>query len=599
MRLRGIRNIGLTMAAALIAINVFADDFIIHEVKKGETIYGIASKYHVSSNDILEANPQAVNGVKKGMTLRIPAQSTTTSATYKKTKEKAKNSTQAAANPALAGFQTKYTVDDAVKSGVAVPERADDDIEPVLESRSYCAGMGDTFASISRKTGVSQDALIDLNPFLDPDNLIAGTMVRLTEDAPLYGSPANVEEASQPISAADEPASAEAPVVDPVVDPDTFEMPQNPMEARIDSTYIDSEHLNILILLPFMAESESPSRQAKNYADFYRGFLIAAKESTVKPGNDIEVITLDASADPSQLQQQLDGVIDRDLAVIIAPEDSRQLQTVIDYATPKNVYVLNMFNFSDENYKTNPYVLQGNINQQLMYEKAINYLLENYDDCVPVILAPSEAKEEKAPFINALREAYSREGRIVREIPFEEGLTEETVLASLDPTQNYVFIPKSGAQSVFNRFAPALVSLQNQENGKERFRLFGYPDWVAYRGESLDLLQRLDAVIYSRFLSDEKDLENKDLQQKFQMWYGRPMIEAVPSQGLLGYDTGRFLLYTLQRGTMERQLDNPISFKGLQNSFKFTHDDENEGYVNEVLYIIQFMTGDNYRFEQL
>ncbi len=592
MGLRGLRYIALGLiASAAFAFNANADDYIIHEVKNGETLFGIAKKYDINSDQLLELNPQAVTGVKKGMKLRIPADGSAPTPNQSKPKQTTPASQQS--QSAVTAFPTEYTVKEAQESGVHVPPEAAQAAASVLEAKTYCAGQGDTFATIARKTGVSEDTLIELNPFLDPDNLIAGTMVRLTEDAPYY----NETPTESPTEAPTAVVPSEMPQLQ--LPGQDIEGPtlQDPLQATIDSTYHDTEHLNVLIALPFMANSEEPSRQARNYADFYRGLLIAAKEMTTKPGNDIEVITIDVSADG--LENQLSDVIDRDLAVIIAPEDTRQLQSIIDYATPRDIYVLNMFNFSDENFKSNPYVLQGNINQQRMYDKAISYLLNTYPDYVPVILAPAEAKEEKEPFVRSLKEAYEAAGKTVVELPFEEGLSEDLVLTTLDPTQSYIFLPKSGSQTVFNRFAPALLNLQAQENGKERFRLFGYPDWIAYRGESLDLLQRLDAVIYSRFLSDEKDLENKDLQTKFIEWYGQPMIEAVPSQGLLGYDTGRYLFYALQHGTFESRLKSTLPFRGIQNSFKFTRDSEGAGYVNDVLYIIQFLPGDNYRVQQL
>lgn len=46
--------------------------YYIHTVEKGQTLYAIAKAYDLTVNDILLENPDAMNGIKPGQTLRIP-----------------------------------------------------------------------------------------------------------------------------------------------------------------------------------------------------------------------------------------------------------------------------------------------------------------------------------------------------------------------------------------------------------------------------------------------------------------------------------------------------------------------------------------------
>ncbi|MDE6702730.1 MAG: LysM peptidoglycan-binding domain-containing protein, partial [Muribaculaceae bacterium] len=78
-----------TDATLLFAVNEFGDgspvvieteesaephptDIVMHKVKKGETLYGISRQYGVKPDDIIALNPEAVSGIKKDATLRIP-----------------------------------------------------------------------------------------------------------------------------------------------------------------------------------------------------------------------------------------------------------------------------------------------------------------------------------------------------------------------------------------------------------------------------------------------------------------------------------------------------------------------------------------------
>lgn len=51
------------------------DGFIIHKVKKGETIFSIVRKYNVSLDILLKHNPDLKNGLNAGMELKIPVES--------------------------------------------------------------------------------------------------------------------------------------------------------------------------------------------------------------------------------------------------------------------------------------------------------------------------------------------------------------------------------------------------------------------------------------------------------------------------------------------------------------------------------------------
>lgn len=49
------------------------DDYIKHEVRAQETLYGIAKMYNVNISDIVEINPELSEGLKEGMVLNIPS----------------------------------------------------------------------------------------------------------------------------------------------------------------------------------------------------------------------------------------------------------------------------------------------------------------------------------------------------------------------------------------------------------------------------------------------------------------------------------------------------------------------------------------------
>lgn len=80
-------RVALLLPLLLLAVTGFAQDgikkskktetiegkkYYIHTVEKGQTLYAIAKAYDLTVNDILLENPDAMNGIKPGQTLRIP-----------------------------------------------------------------------------------------------------------------------------------------------------------------------------------------------------------------------------------------------------------------------------------------------------------------------------------------------------------------------------------------------------------------------------------------------------------------------------------------------------------------------------------------------
>jgi LysM repeat protein len=53
------------------------NDQKIHKVELSETLFGIAKKYNVSVDDLKQANPDLINGLKEGMEIKIPEKSKT------------------------------------------------------------------------------------------------------------------------------------------------------------------------------------------------------------------------------------------------------------------------------------------------------------------------------------------------------------------------------------------------------------------------------------------------------------------------------------------------------------------------------------------
>ena len=128
----------------------------------------------------------------------------------------------------------------------------------------------------------------------------------------------------------------------------------------------------------------------------------------------------------------------------------------------------------------------------------------------------------------------------------------------------------------------AFKNLRNERADVE-FSLFGHPDWILYQNDYKEYFKNCDTYIYSRFYVNADGIRYYDFMTSYIKWYGCDLLNAVPSFGLLGYDTG---LYFLSR--YSNLLAGESAFSGIQNDIMFQKVDEQSGYINKALYFIHF-----------
>lgn len=366
------------------------------------------------------------------------------------------------------------------------------------------------------------------------------------------------------------------------------ELPVAPEPSGADSAMVRGEvsPYSIAVLLPFGLGEEQISRPARLATDFYKGFLIAA-DTLAHRGETVAVTAVDIAS--GSLDEALGREEVRSAAVIVAPDSPGFISRALKAGVKG--YIVNTLDFADSLYLTEPRVVQTNIDHRNMYAKAVGYLISELKDATPVIISNTEGRNDKEAFTAYLRGRLTEEGVPFIEIPYEGTLTSlDLERLSVNTEASYVIVPSSGSIGEFNRFSHALNNFRvtNPDTG---MRLFGYPEWVTFRGDAQDMLHTLGASIYSRFNDDFDSFSARNIASDFLRWYGEPMIESIPSRGLLGYDLGCMLVKNLRANHGVFSPETPAEYRGIQSTFRLVRasDAEDSGYVNDALYIIHYL----------
>lgn len=539
-----------------------------HVVKKGDTVYGVARTYGMSTDYLLRLNPWADEGITEGQVLRL---------------------TDGAQGDVTATATTSV----AAAAAAAPKPNAAGYIKHVIEP-------GETLFSISNANGAPLEAVLDANPTLDPLRYKPGQtlMIPVTPEAIARHSGSSHALAAMQ---ADESAGVNAAESAEVLAIGQSETLAASAAAEADR-WLSRNTMQVAVLLPFMLGEEPMSRTTQLYTEFFKGMLLAADTLRSDGLQPVKFSFHDTESSLERVRELLadPGVAQADL--VIAPDNSAQIDAILTGVGPETL-VLNIFAVKDESYLTHRNVVQTNIPHDAMYAKAIDAFVEKFADRLPVFISRSGGQADKESFVAALKQRLDADGIPYREVAYS-GILRDDDLQGLDPdTQPLVFVPVSGSKSEFARYSDALTTKRQSALAPGNVALWGFPEWVTFRGDSFDAICNLDATIYSRFLVDERDYRARDLKERYRSAYGVEMFDAVPTQGILGFDTGMFVVNGLRQKAETGAF--PAEFSGIQNSLRLdwigASDDAQTagaetvpaqgGLINHLLFLIHYSPG--------
>jgi LysM repeat protein len=527
-------------------------EYYYYQVQKGETIYSLSKKFSVTRDEIVENNPSVADGLKSGATLYFP----------------------------VSQFSNR------------IAPSSDSDNNIATSTVVYEVKKGESLYGISHRYGLTPEQLIAQNPGAE-QGIKAGQKLYIKTTS------ANADTATDNSSSKATTTATETQTkqVEPIPEKEHklrpvaggTALPEQASEDNNKSTKDGS----IVVALPFMLDDTNVVKQAQLYTDFYKGFLLAADTLSKQDGKPINIYTFDTTNENSSLSRLFATDEAKNASIIIVSDYEGIPEEAVKFSNENSTYVFNLFSIKDTAYTANPYIIQANIPHQMMYKKAANAILDDFRGYTPLFITNQNGKNEKTEFTSYLKRRCKSEGIDIAEINFENTL-HSSAFDELDPTRNYVIIPASGSLAEFNKICHVIKTVRDNRAGYGDIQLFGYPDWLAFKGDAREMLHTLQATIYSRFFDDSTSQYNTSFSDSYRQWYGSQPMAGIPNQALLGYDSGFYILKNIKanKGTFNPSF--PSTHYGLQSSFSIREADKsttsNAGYVNDVLYIIKFLS---------
>lgn len=569
-----------------IKADIDVDSNVTHIVDKGETLYGLSKMYNVTQDEIISLNPSVKAGLKSGQRIVIPQPKQEVSSasdassivfhTIKKGETLYSLSKQyntsiegiLALNPGVS--PTNFKVDEIIK---IQPNSVKSELKEtsVTTMVPYVAKKGDNYKKIAKDNDIDIDDLKAANP--NTNKVKAGKTIQIpvtTKDSVLM-----------------------------VVNEGTENELRYNSSARIKEIY-DSIHdiksgngIKIAMLLPYMLDEQSPSKQARLYTEFYKGFLIALDKARKQCEENIEVFAYDTKSSSAQLDSLLSLPELKEMDLIFATDDSEQLKTISAYCNENKIYMVNAFSLKTEDYNTNPYMFQINTPQTFMYADVYDWFDNEFKDHEIVFV--HKKGSTKKDFANDLKSHIESSGKSVAQMEYVTSLMAEKLSEHTDSLKKYLFIPTSGTKNVMSKLVSAVKALK-ADRSDIQVSVLGYPEWVTYTDEWQKTFHAVDTYFYSRFFTNPDNPKLEEFNSLYKKWYGEKTLNAAPVFGLLGYDAGMYFIDAMCDAKNDiSKIDN--NYDGIQSHFNFERTSNWSGYINKSVYIIHYTPSNDIEIE--
>lgn len=556
--------------------------FYIHTVQPGETLYGLSKTYGVGEKVILENNPSIARGLKTAENIKIPFVSDVPEPKSDKKLRKTFDFHFVSKGETLYAISRQYEI--PVKTilednpnldplHMRLGERilirkkqigSEDEAGTKEQWEEYRQSLnsvadegtayhivhpGETFYSLSRRFGISETELSQLNGGLKPADLKAGAMIKIPQlDGAVTAEVADSLHRDSVVAA--EPQAI-------------------PIEFR---ALRRSEPLNVALLLPIATGGEANG----NYLEFYQGFLLGIDSIKIRQGISVNVHLYNTARDTARIRE----IVERDEAfrksdLIIGPVYEEGLAPVIRFAEEKKVPVVSpLAHIADHN---SDVLFQLAPDPSLKYEKAGD--LVDGGKRVTLIYTASTDKEFEREILALLGDSeYSRYTYKYEHPTMRSSNSPSDLTPLLENGQDNVFIILSDnsvdVERILAALASADTSITSRGRTAPRFVVLGNPRWNRFN--------TIDRAIYFKdrvvFFSAYHAKRDSEIVRTFDSAYIRAFGALPTLYSYRGYDTA-VIFAPAMYGDIEYDLEDR-RYAPLQTVYRFGQGEGRENHIN-------------------
>lgn len=631
----GIAAVALPLLAAepkLPKVEILGKEYYYHEIKKGESIYGIAKKYDWDINELVRLNPNASSDMEKGARLYYPTGRVTVIADPEDVVSEDSIEYEPI-NHIVKKGETVYSISrqyniplDAIyaahpsaKHGVKAGETIVIQQSPQTVSGKYLfytIKPGDTLYSLAQKYRTTVGDILKANPGVSQSNFRIGDAIRvavnsnsnrihteLVEEERLAsldsykvkkndtwksiskdtGVPVEtLKEANEDVAVPQKNEVINVPIIETVqvekqtVEEDPRELEPEGIKEIYDSVHNVNSEVRLLDEVRIAMLSDEPT--SKKDLEFARGILIALNGMKTAPYK-INFKIIDGRASTEAVIDNLD---DFEPNLIVATADKAFPAFLADYGNTNNVEIVNVFDVKNDLYEDNQSMVQLLPSSAYFNEQMADRIYDDYKDYELILVGN---KDENDGIAELLVPKFSDSN--VKNVAVSS-LSEYTMT---DEGKYLIYAYPSKKEEVAD-------IMQGVANLKETvpfasITVVGRPSWVTYTETYGDKFGDSGVVIPSRLWLDTESGAWKKFTEEYEEMFGGSPVKSFPNFAASGYDVARYFIpSTAENGGDFNKGFADTGDDSLQADICLQRVNNWGGFFNPLGYLLRFRPGE-------
>lgn len=619
----------LASAQSLPVKEILGQEYYVYEIKKGDSLYGLAHRYGWDQTELLRLNPSLADGMKKGLTVYYPTGRTVEVAVEDTTPRAALDPSElpplehvVRRGETVYGIARRYGIpvsaiyDSApsTKSGIRAGEKIV--IDPQLAgfgtSLPYffvTVQPGDTLYSLARKYSTTVSDLLSQNPGTMENNIRAGEPLKIPLESSMPKVERKMVEQTQVASITPYKVEKDDTWTDIARKTGTDEQELRQANAGVDKlkknevvAVPEVQTVEVEREIPFTdpREQDAAGRReiydsihhldageenrsvriailmddlgARRDAEFSRGFLLALKEMG-NPGYKVDVRFLP----PGDRAETMAGLEDFKPQAVVELSDKGPKEWMVVNGDITGTETISVFDSKSDMYLSEPSLIQLMTPSADFYRKVADAMANDFSGCNLLVVSSGDSSD---PLSEEIASA------------FPGGKVSYCTVESLTPSRfspavrTLVFADINDKEQVEELLRE--LSAIRKENPFLEFSVAGRPSWVMFAESMKEAFQENAVTIPSRFFFNSDSDGGKAFIESYTAEFGRGPLKSYPNYAATGWDVANTFVPMLAANAGDFNASAVTDAKWLQTPYAISRPSSWGGLANEAVLMVGF-----------